>query len=76
MATRPVDPQLDVEYRPKNPECHSGAVDLSGTGWPGTKESQPWRGALRPSGLEHHPMLDRGLGRWAGFGRGRLSEVR
>ena len=44
-----VDPQLDVNYKPQNPACHTGAVDLTAKGWPGTATYEPWRGALDPS---------------------------
>ncbi len=60
-----VDPELDPEDRPRNVQCQSGAVDLTNTGWPGTEDYQPWRGALRPGGLTHEPALDRRVGSWS-----------
>jgi hypothetical protein len=44
-----VDPQLDINYKPHNPACHTGAVNLTAKGWPGTGTYEPWRGALDPS---------------------------
>ena len=44
------DPGLDANYRPDfiGPAA-SGAVDLSGTGWPGVISSEKFRGALAPT---------------------------
>jgi hypothetical protein len=42
------DPQLDVDWRPAaSGPAASGALDLSGRGWPGVA-SVAWRGALPP----------------------------
>lgn len=43
-----VDPHLDADYKPRNMAVASGAVDLTGTGWPGTSLYKPWRGAIHP----------------------------
>lgn len=34
------------DYRPRNRKCHIGAVNLTQTGWPGTCDYEPWRGAV------------------------------
>jgi hypothetical protein len=44
------DPKLDRDYKPQNPSCQTGAVDLSAKGWPGTAidHKEVWRGAINP----------------------------
>jgi hypothetical protein len=43
------DPQLDSAYKPQNPHCQTGAVDLTTKNWPGTETSyEAWRGAIQP----------------------------
>lgn len=41
-----VDPMLDADLVPQNPLVLTGAVDLTGMGWPGTETYQPERGAV------------------------------
>jgi hypothetical protein len=40
------DPQIDDEYKPHNPSCLTGAVNLTSRGWPGVASYEPGRGAI------------------------------
>jgi len=42
------DPRLDQDYKPHNPNCKTGAVDLRGKSLKGITSYDPWRGAVPP----------------------------
>jgi hypothetical protein len=42
-----VDPKLSAYYKPFNPIIATGAINLTATGWPGTEQHKPWRGAVQ-----------------------------
>jgi hypothetical protein len=61
-----VNPLLDASYRPQNATVMTGAVDLTGTGWPGTSVYKAYRGAVGPGASEAvpagaHPLRRRTL---------------
>ena len=43
-----VDPDLDADYKPRATSVKTGAVDLTGKGWPGTSVHEAHRGAVAP----------------------------
>jgi hypothetical protein len=42
------DPQLDNDYKPQNPSCQTGAVNLTGKPLKGVIPYEWWRGAIKP----------------------------